>query len=86
MRCQHRWTPRSYQACLAGLATASGVETITRKVWRDCREAAKTASQSGRDPNATVTMKDGRIASGAQAEHAVDMETERDCRVTLQVP
>ena len=76
-----RDTGESDQAFLAGLATASGVETPTREgLARLDRKRKKKTSNTDwthpHDPDATVTkMKDGRTHLAHKAEHAVDMET-----------
>ena len=76
-----RDTGESYQAFLAGLATASGVETPTREgLARLDRKRKKKTSNTDwthpHDPDAKVTkMKDGRTHLAHKAEHAVDMET-----------
>ena len=73
---------------LAGLATASGVETPTREgLARLDRKRKKKTSNTDwtnpHDPDAKVTkMKDGRTHL-AHAEHAVDMETGAIVAVTL---
>ena len=76
-----RDTGESDQAFLAGLATASGVETPTREgLARLDRKRKKKTSNTDwthpHDPDATVTkMKDGRTHLAHKAEQAVDMET-----------
>ena len=76
-----RDTGESDQAFLAGLATASGVETPTREglARLDRKRKKKTSNTDGthpHDPDAKVTkMKDGRTHLAHKAEHAVDMET-----------
>ena len=81
-----RDTGESYQAFLAGLATASGVETPTREgLARLDRKRKKKTSNTDwtnpHDPDAKVTkMKDGRLAH--KAEHAA-METGAIVAVTL---
>ena len=85
-----RDTGESYQAFLAGLATASGVETSTREgLARLDRKRKKKTSNTDwtnpHDPDAKVTkMKDGRTHLAHKAEHAVDMETGAIVAVTLQ--
>ena len=85
-----RDTGESYQAFLAGLATASGVETPTREgLARLDRKRKKKTSNTDwtnpHDPDAKVTkMKDGRTHLAHKAEHAVDMETGAIVAVTLQ--
>ena len=84
-----RDTGESYQAFLAGLATASGVETPTREgLARLDRKRKKKTSNTDwtnpHDPDAKVTkMKDGRTHLAHKAEHAVDMETGAIVAVTL---
>ncbi len=76
-----RDTGESDQAFLAGLATASGVETPTREgLARLDRKRKKKTSNTDwthpHDPDAKVTkMKDGRTHLAHKAEQAVDMET-----------
>ena len=85
-----RDTGESYQAFLAGLATASGIETPTREgLARLDRKRKKKTSNTDwtnpHDPDAKVTkMKDGRTHLAHKAEHAVDMETGAIVAVTLQ--
>ena len=85
-----RDTGESYQAFLAGLATASGVETPTREgLARLDRKRKKKTSNTDwthpHDPDAKVTkMKDGRTHLAHKAEHAVDMETGAIVAVTRQ--
>ena len=86
---QHRRdTGESYQAFLAGLATASGIETPTRAgLARLDRKRKKKTSNTDwtnpHDPDAKVTkMKDGRT----HLQHAVDMETGAIVAVTRTVP
>ena len=85
-----RDTGESDQAFLAGLATASGVETPTREgLARLDRKRKKKTSNTDwtnpHDPDAKVTkMKDGRTHLAHKAEHAVDMETGAIVAVTLQ--
>ena len=85
-----RDTGESDQAFLAGLATASGVETPTREgLARLDRKRKKKTSNTDwthpHDPDATVTkMKDGRTHLAHKAEHAVDMETGAIVAVTRQ--
>ena len=85
-----RDTGESYQAFLAGLATASGVETPTREglARLDRKRKKKTSNKdwtNPHDPDAKVTkMKDGRTHLAHKAEHAVDMETGAIVAVTLQ--
>ena len=85
-----RDTGESYQAFLAGLATASGIETPTRAdLARLDRKRKKKTSNTDwtnpHDPDAKVTkMKDGRTHLAHKAEHAVDMETGAIVAVTLQ--
>ena len=84
-----RDTGESYQAFLAGLATASGIETPTRAdLARLDRKRKKKTSNTDwtnpHDPDAKVTkMKDGRTHLAHKAEHAVDMETGAIVAVTL---
>ena len=84
-----RDTGESYQAFLAGLATASGVETPTREgLARLDRKRKKKTSNTDwthpHDPDAKVTkMKDGRTHLAHKAE-PVDMETGAIVAVTLQ--
>ena len=85
-----RDTGESYQAFLAGLATASGIETPTRAdlARLDRKRKKKTSNKdwtNPHDPDAKVTkMKDGRTHLAHKAEHAVDMETGAIVAVTLQ--
>ena len=85
-----RDTGESDQAFLAGLATASGVETPTREgLARLDRKRKKKTSNTDwthpHDPDATVTkMKDGRTHLAHKAEQAVDMETGAIVAVTRQ--
>ena len=85
-----RDTGESYQAFLAGLAKASGIETPTREgLARLDRKRKKKTSNTDwtnpHDPDAKVTkMKDGRTHLAHKAEHAVDMETGAIVAVTLQ--
>ena len=85
-----RDTGESDQAFLAGLATASGVETPTREgLARLDRKRKKKTSNTDwthpHDPDAKVTkMKDGRTHLAHKAEHAVDMETGAIVAVTRQ--
>ena len=85
-----RDTGESYQAFLAGLATASGVETPTREglARLDRKRKKKTSTTDWthpHDPDAKVTkMKDGRTHLAHKAEHAVDMETGAIVAVTRQ--
>ena len=85
-----RDTGESDQAFLAGLATASGVETPTREgLARLDRKRKKKTSNTDwtnpHDPDAKVTkMKDGRTHLARKAEHAVDMETGAIVAVTRQ--
>ena len=85
-----RDTGESYQAFLAGLATASGIETPTREgLARLDRKRKKKTSNTDwthpHDPDAKVTkMKDGRTHLAHKAEHAVDMETGAIVAVTRQ--
>lgn len=85
-----RDTGESYQAFLAGLAKASGIETPTRDdVARlDRKRKKKTSNKDWTnpyDPDAKVTkMKDGRTHLAHKAEHAVDLETGAIVAVTLQ--
>ena len=71
-----RDTGESYQAFLAGLATASGIETPTREgLARLDRKRKKKTSNTDwtnpHDPDAKVTkMKDGRTHLAHKAEHA----------------
>ena len=84
-----RDTGESYQAFLAGLATASGIETPTREALArlDRKRKKKTSNTDWthpHDPDAKVTkMKDGRTHLAHKAEHAVDMETGAIVAVTL---
>ena len=84
-----RDTGESSQAFLAGLATASGIETPTREgLARLDRKRKKKTSNTDwthpHDPDAKVTkMKDGRTHLAHKAEHAVDMETGAIVAVTL---
>ncbi len=84
-----RDTGESSQAFLAGLATASGVETPTREALArlDRKRKKKTSNTDWthpHDPDAKVTkMKDGRTHLAHKAEHAVDMETGAIVAVTL---
>ena len=79
----------SSQAFLAGLATASGIETPTREALArlDRKRKKKTSNTDWthpHDPDAKVTkMKDGRTHLAHKAEHAVDMETGASVAVTL---
>ena len=85
-----RDTGESYQAFLAGLAKASGIETPTREglARLDRKRKKKTSNKdwtNPHDPDAKVTkMKDGRTHLAHKAEHAVDMETGAIVAVTLQ--
>ena len=85
-----RDTGESYQAFLAGLAKASGIETPTREgLARLDRKRKKKTSNTDwtnpHDPDAKVTkMKDGRTHLAHKAEHAVDMETGAIVAVTRQ--
>ena len=85
-----RDTGESYQAFLAGLAKASGIETPTREglARLDRKRKRKTSNKdwtNPHDPDAKVTkMKDGRTHLAHKAEHAVDMETGAIVAVTLQ--
>ena len=85
-----RDTGESYQAFLAGLATASGIETPTREGLarldrKRKKKTSNTAWTNPHDPDAKVTkMKDGRTHLAHKAEHAVDMETGAIVAVTLQ--
>ena len=85
-----RDTGESDQAFLAGLATASGIETPTREALArlDRKRKKKTSNTdwtNPHDPDAKVTkMKDGRTHLAHKAEHAVDMETGAIVAVTLQ--
>ena len=85
-----RDTGESDQAFLAGLATASGIETPTRAdlARLDRKRKKKTSNKdwtNPHDPDAKVTkMKDGRTHLAHKAEHAVDMETGAIVAVTLQ--
>ena len=84
-----RDTGESYQAFLAGLATASGVETPTREGLARLEEAEEEDLEHRLDepprPDAKVTkMKDGRTHLAHKAVHAVDMETGAIVAVTLQ--
>ena len=84
-----RDTGESSQAFLAGLATASGIETPTREALArlDRKRKKKTSNTDWthpHDPDAKVTkMKDGRTHLAHKAEHAVDMETGAIVAVTL---
>ena len=86
-----RDTGESYQAFLAGLAKASGIETPTREGLarldrkRKKKKTSNTDWTNPHDPDAKVTkMKDGRTHLAHKAEHAVDMETGAIVAVTLQ--
>ena len=85
-----RDTGESYQAFLAGLAKASGIETPTREglARLDRKRKKKTSNKAWtnpHDPDAKVTkMKDGRTHLAHKAEHAVDMETGAIVAVTRQ--
>jgi transposase len=85
-----RDTGEGYQAFLAGLAKASGIETPTRDdlARLDRKRKKKTSNKdwtSPSDPDAKVTkMKDGRTHLAHKAEHAVDLETGAIVAVTLQ--
>ena len=85
-----RDTGESDQAFLAGLATASGIETPTREALArlDRKRKKKTSNTdwtNPHDPDAKVTkMKDGRTHLAHKAEHAVDMETGAIVAVTRQ--
>ena len=85
-----RDTGESYQAFLAGLAKASGIETPTREglARLDRKWKKKTSNKdwtNPHDPDAKVTkMKDGLTHLAHKAEHAVDMETGAIVAVTLQ--
>ena len=89
-RIVRRDTGASDQAFLAGLATASGIETPTRAglARLDRKRKKKTSNNdwtNPHDPDAKVTkMKDGRTHLAHNAEHAVDMETGAIVAVTLQ--
>ncbi len=85
-----RDTGESYQACLTGLARASGIETPTRETLArlDRTRKKKTSNTDWthpQDPEAKVTkMKDRRTHLAHKAEHAVDLETGAIVAVTLQ--
>src|SRR3954462_13325200 len=85
-----RDTGDGYQAFLAGLAKASGIETPTRDdlARLDRTRKKKTSNKdwtSPSDPDAKVTrMKNGRTHLAHKAEHAVDVETGAIVAVTLQ--
>ena len=81
-----RDTGEGYQEFLTTLAQASGIETPTRA---DLARLDRTRKKKGtnkdwthpHDPDARITkMKDGRTHLAHKAEHAVDLETGRDCR------
>ena len=80
----------TYQACLTGLAQASG---ITSPTPADVARLDRTRSKKGRntdwrhphDPDARITkMKDGRTHLAHAAEHAVDLETGAIVGMTVQ--
>lgn len=85
-----RDTGDTYQAFLAGLATASGIETPTRAdLARLDRKRKKQTSNKDwthpHDPDAKVAkMKDGRTHLAHKAEHAVDLDRGAIVAVTLQ--
>ena len=80
----------TYQAFLAQLAQASGVETPTRAALarRDRKRPKKGWNREWRhphDPEARITkMKDGRTHLAHKAEHAVDLDTGAIVGVTVQ--
>ena len=85
-----RDTGESYEAFLARLAQASGIETPTREdLARVDRKRPKKGSnddwQNPHDPDARITkMKDGRTHMAHKVEHAVDLETGAVIGVTVQ--
>jgi transposase len=85
-----RDTGDTYQAFLARLAKASGIETPTRDdlARLDRKRKKKTSNKDWTnpfDPDAKITkMKDGRTHLAHKAEHAVDLDTGAIVAVTLQ--
>ena len=83
-------TGESYNAFLAGLAKASGIETPTREDLAKLDKKRKNKAsnddwQSPSDPDAKITkMKDGRTHLAHKAEHAVDLDSGAIVSVTLQ--
>ena len=85
-----RDTGQGYDAFLASLAKASGIETPTRadlaKIdkGRPNKGSNKDWGHQG-DPEARITkMKDGRTHLAHKCEHAVDLETSAVVAVTVQ--
>ena len=80
----------SYEAFLAGLAQAAGIETPTREdlAKLDKKRKHKASNddwENPHDPDAKITkMKDGSTHLAHKAEHAVDMKTGALLALTLQ--
>jgi len=85
-----RDTGEGYEAFLARLAQASGIETPTREDLAKLDKGRKGKGSNRdwkhpHDPDARITkMKDGRTHLAHKAEHAVDLDTGALVAVTVQ--
>ena len=85
-----RDTGEGYEAFLAGLAKASGIDAPRREdLAKIDRKRPKKGSNAEwehpQDPDARITkMKDGRTHLAHKAEHAVDLDTGAVVAVTVQ--